>query len=323
MEQLSLFDLGVDMSALRQQRTELAAAATLAPNTRRAYDSDFRRFSSWCARAGRQPLPCSADTLALYLTSVISESKSVASADRYCWAIARLHTEAGHPSPVGQEVRDVLSGGRRTYGSASPAAKLALTPAELRQICRSMMDESTPACIRDRALLLVGFATGVRRCEASALDLVDVSLLKKNRLIVRIRRSKTDPDGRGREIGVFPGRREETCPARALTDWLKFRGQKAGALFTQFRGDGKLTPARIAPSGVARIVKAAVERVGLDPKLYAGHSLRAGCATAGYEAGFGDSAIMKRTGHRTEKVLRRYLRSAELFSGPNPLAKAL
>jgi integrase len=322
VEQLSLFDLGVDMTALRGHRVDLVAAAERSASTRRAYESDWKRFQEWCGRAGRAALPADPDTVALYLTSVVTERKAVASAARYAVAIAHWHREVGKPSPIAPEVREVLAGARHKFGVASERAKAALTPAQLRAICRRLVDDGSAAAVRDRALLVLGFATGLRRSELSALDLVDVTLLPKHRVLVRVRRSKTDQRGAGRELGIFAGRRAETCPGRALKEWLSVRGLGLGPLFTRFRGDGKRTMLRLSAAGVAERLKACVLLIGLDPSRYGGHSLRAGCATAAYEGGAGDSAVMARTGHRSVGVMRRYLRSANLFA-LNPLAKAL
>jgi integrase len=322
VEQLSLFDLGVDMAELRGRRVDLVASAERSASTRRAYESDWKRFQEWCGRAGRSALPAEPDTVALYLTSVVTDRCAVASAARYSVAIAFKHREAGKPSPIGPEVREVLAGARHKFGVAAAGAKEALTPAQLRAICRQLLDSGEASGVRDRALLVLGFATGLRRSELSALDLFDVSLLPKHRLIVRVRRGKTDQNGAGRDLGVFAGRRAETCPSRALREWLKVRGLAAGPLFTRFRGNGSRTMLRLSPGGVAGVLKAAVESIGLDPAKYGGHSLRAGCATAAYEGGAGDSAVMARTGHRSVMVMRRYLRSANLFA-LNPLAKAL
>jgi integrase len=246
LEQLSLFDLGVDMAALRERRVDLAAAAVRSAGTRRAYESDFRRFEEWCARAGRVALPASPDTVALYLTSVVTERQAVSSAARYAVAIGYRHAQSGKLSPIGPEVREVLAGARHKFGVAAAGAKNALTPAQLRSICRKLIDEGSAVGVRDRALLVLGFATGLRRSELSALDVFDVSFLPKRRLIVRVRRSKTDQNGAGRDLGIFAGMREETCPSRSLKEWLAVRGLTAGPLFTRFRGDGKRTAARLS-----------------------------------------------------------------------------
>src|SRR5205085_1992771 len=109
----------------RLRRGDLAAVAVRSAATRRAYDSDFRRFAEWCERAGRVAMPASADTVALYLTSVVTERAAVASAARYSVAIAHKHVTAGKASPIDDSVREVLAGARHKYGVASAGAKAA------------------------------------------------------------------------------------------------------------------------------------------------------------------------------------------------------
>jgi integrase len=64
---------------------------------------------------------------------------------------------------------------------------------------------------------------------------------------------------------------------------------------------------------VALIVKAHAKRLGLDPTLYAGHSLRAGFATSAAKAGKSEASIALQTGHKSMTMLRKYVRNASLF----------
>ena len=134
---------------------------------------------------------------------------------------------------------------------------------------------------RDRAILVLGFASGCRRAELAALDLVDATLAPAEQgLIVYLRKSKTDQEMRGRQIGIQRGEHEATCPVRVLVRWIRERGAWTGPLFCRVGQAGQITRARLSPAAIACVVKAAARRAGLDPGLYAGHSLRAGCATS-------------------------------------------
>ena len=205
MEQLSLFDLGVDMGNLRALRGELSASAKLSANTRRACAGDFRHFEDWCVAA---PAGCRCRRrLKLWRCTSRRWSLRRKRSPALAGTWSRSRTRTGKPSPIGDEAREVLAGARRKFGSASAAAKAALTPVELRKMCRKLLSEGTSVGVRDRALMVLGFATGLRRSELAALDLAGVELLPRHRLIVRVGRSKTDQAGNGRRIGVFAGRR--------------------------------------------------------------------------------------------------------------------
>jgi integrase len=315
-EQLRLFDVGVDVASLRIQQAALSDGQRAAA-TRRAYASDWRQFSAWCGEAGRCPLPASGDTVALYVVS-LAQSRSVATIERRLTSITAEHLAVGQASPVDGAVRAVVTGVRRKIGVAQ-AAKAALSVDDLRAMVAEL--PAGPLGARDRAVLVLGFASGLRRAELAALERRDVRIVGAG-VVVTVRRSKTDQEGVGRELGVHRGRRVATCPVRALEAWLRERGNWPGPLFCRVVGRGRVERRGLAPAAIAGIVQRAAASVGLDPTMYAGHSLRAGCVTAAAEAGAGEAAIMQRTGHRSTRVLRRYIRHGTVFA-VNPLAGAL
>jgi integrase len=171
-------------------------------------------------------------------------------------------------------------------------------------------------------VLLLGFASGLRRSELAALDAADVSIVAEG-LVVQLGRSKTDQEGVGRELGVHRGRRRVTCPVRAVEAWLEERGSWAGPLFPRLKlRTDQVTGDRLSGTAIAEIVQVAAERAGLDPARYGGHSLRAGCATAAIANGASQQAAMGRTGHKSVTVFGRYVRHGSLFA-VDPLAGAL
>ena len=164
---------------------------------------------------------------------------------------------------------------------------------------------------RDRALLLVGFAGAFRRSELVSLDVSDVTF-DPNGLTIRLRRSKTDQEGEGRKVGLPYGSNLATCPVRALQEWLSAGSISEEALFVGINRHG--TPqGRLSACAVALIVKKVVAAAGLNPDLYAGHSLRAGLATSAAMAGVSERSIMAQTGHRSVQMVRRYIRDGSLF----------
>jgi len=305
LQQLSLFDLGVDMAALRVARQKLSLQ-TRAPNTRRALEGNWRTFSAWCRDAGRKSLPASSETVELYLTD-LGRSHKVSTLQQHAWAIAQQHKVAGLASPVGPGAREVIAATARARG-VQTAPKAAITPDDLREMVHQL-DVCTHRGARDRAILVLGFATGMRRSELAGLELRDVEFVSKG-LVVTLRRSKVDQNGEGRQIGVFRGRRPETCPVRALRAWLRKRGDRAGSLFG------------VQGWTINEIVRGAAESIGLDPADYGAHSLRAGMITAANAEGVPDSAIMRRSGHKSVQTLSRYVRHRDLFAF-NPLSRAL
>jgi len=205
-------------------------------------------------------------------------------------------------------VRNTQKGIRRTLGTAAVQKAPAVT-ADI----RAMVDatDATLIGLRDRALILLGFAGAFRRAEIVGLAVGDLDF-NRDGLTVTLRRSKTDQQGQGRKIGIPYGSNPETCPARTLQAWLEEGGVTEGPLFRSLNRHGALQ-GRLSPVDVARVVKKLAERAGLDPAKYAGHSLRAGHATSAAASGASERSIMNQTGHTAVQMVRRYIREGNLF----------
>jgi integrase len=206
-------------------------------------------------------------------------------------------------------MKQFLAGLRRELGIA-PVRKKPVLVADLKDIVGAM-----PASLlgkRDRALLLLGFMGALRRSELIALNIEDLEETREG-LILHIRRSKTDQEGEGRKVGIPEGADQATCPVWAVEQWLQAAKIESGAVFRVMNRHGQVLPKRLSGEGVAIIVKRAVEKLGYDPMLFSGHSLRAGLATSAASAGKGERAIMNQTGHRSVTTVRRYIRDGNLF----------
>jgi len=288
------------------------ARASKAPNTVRAYRSDLGDFTMWCTDHRLSPIPATPETVALYITALAEAGAKPSTIQRRLSALSQAHQLSGHePSPTQSPiVRTTMAGIRRTLGMA-PAQKAAVVTAELR-VLLAVTPADTLAGLRDRALLLIGFAGGFRRGELVALDVEDVEETDDG-LRIGIRRSKTDQEAAGREVGIPRGQRPETDPVRALRAWRGAAGVDSGPLFRPVNRHDTVQDRRLTPEGVAMVVKRAAERAGLDPTRYAGHSLRSGLATAAAAGGAPERAIMRQTGHRSVEMVRRYIRAGSLF----------
>lgn len=282
--------------------------ASKAANTVKAYRSDWDAFSSWCDQHGVSALPAAPQTLAVYLAEGARVYRPSTLARR-CSSIAVAHEMAGHDSPTRHVlVRGVMSGIRRTLGTASEQKAPILT-ADLRRMVAALPD--TIAGVRDRALLLLGFAGAFRRSELVALDTDNLDD-RSDGLVVTISRSKTDQEGEGRIVGIPYGSDPQTCPVRAVRAWLEHSGIDRGPVFRPVRHH-RVLATRLTDRSVALIVKRVCKTAGFDPMAYAGHSLRAGLATSAAAAGVSERSIMAQTGHRSLPTVRKYIRSGGVF----------
>lgn len=297
--------LATELVELAKSAEEYAAAAQ-APNTTRAYASDWKQFESWCHRYQLVSLPAPPAVLALYLTSLAKRGLSVSTIRRRSAAIARAHRLAGYLSATGDpQVVTVLEGISRVHGAA-PNKKTALLRDPLLEMI-DRIDTSMTAGLRDRALLLVGFAVGLRRSELVALTVEDLSP-SPDGITIRIRRSKGDQHGRGQEVLAVYAESPRPCPVRALRGWLDAAALTTGPVFRRVTRTGAVSSPLTAQS-VALIVKKRARAAGLDPREFAGHSLRSGYATQAARDGHQITQIAATTRHQDQRVLAGYIRA--------------
>ena len=279
--------------------------------TLRAYRADWRHFEEWCLRMGLASLPTGPDTVAFYLGELAATHRPSTLARRLT-SINRVHRAAGHASPAGREhlaVGETLKGIRRVHGTAQNA-KQALFTDDLRRMVETL--PSGLIGIRDRALLLLGFAGAFRRSELAALLLEHVQATSDG-LVIRVSRSKTDQEAKGREVAIPYGSTPDTCPVRACRTWIAAAGLTEGPLFRRIDRHQHLNSRPLHKDSIGAIVKRAAGAAGLDARLYAGHSLRAGFCTQSYTNGAREFDIMRQTGHRSVDTLRKYIRGRGLF----------
>jgi site-specific recombinase XerD len=168
--------------------------------------------------------------------------------------------------------------------------------------------------LRNRAILLVGFASAMRRSELVALNVEDLEETPEGMLIT-IRRSKTDQEGIGRKVAIPRG--EVACPVAAVKAWLEAAVITEGAIFRRIfnKRNQHVGGRRLAPRNVAAIVKQGASRLGFDPASFGGHSLRAGFVTSAVKRGANLIKITDVTGHRSLEMLKTYSRDTEAFVG--------
>jgi site-specific recombinase XerD len=282
------------------------AQSSKAEATQRRYRSAWAKFNAWCEQHGLEPLPASVETVAAYLTALADAGQKVSAIGVERAAIGAAHRLAGYDDPTRTEVIRALWQGITRQKGMPPKKKAPVTRDELRA-----MVEALPASLtgqRDRALLLLGFAGAFRRSELVAVDVDDIHINAEAK--ITIKRSKTDQEGHGMVKSIPASPDPVLDPVRALRDWLNAAAIKSGPVFRQIDRWGHVRDRRLTAQSVTLIVKAAAEAAGLEPRQFAGHSLRAGFITAAAEAGAHEWEIQEQTGHRSERVLRGYIQAA-------------
>lgn len=273
-------------------------------STKRAYSADLAHFEGWGGA-----IPATAEMLAAYLAEG-AEEYAVATLQRRLASLSKAHAALGSDNPCRSElVKATIRGIRRMRGTAQREAKPILRE-DLFVMLERMGDR--PKDIRDKALLLLGFAGAFRRSELVGLDVADFEHVRQG-VVVTLRRSKTDQEGRGRKIGIPVGR-TRWCPVRHLAEWLDLAGITYGPIFRGMNRHGHVFDQRLSGEAVSIIVKRRAGAAGFDPNLYSGHSLRAGLATSAAMAGASTWKIRRQTGHASDAMLSRYIRDGDMFT---------
>ncbi len=270
-------------------------------NTIRAYRSDFRDFKDFCDRNKLSSLPTNPKILAIYMTHISKNSK-FSTLKRRLASIKVIHKAKGHYLDIKHPlIVENLLGIKRKIGSYQKAKKPILIN-DLKLIIKAInqSDEKFLKKLRDKSLILIGFAGGFRRSELVDLNIEDIEFVSEG-VKIFVKRSKTDQSGEGliKAIPFFIN--EELCPVKALKSYINQKSINKGKLF------------EISDKSVALIIKKYVELAGLEKNKYSGHSLRSGFATSTAEMGAEERSIMAMTGHKSNQMVRRYIKEADLF----------
>ena len=317
----------IDLQALAAQAARYASRAR-GDGTRRVYRSAWHGFAAWCGSLGRVPLPADPDLVSMYLVRRADAGLAVSTLRVDLAAIRTAHLLAGIPLDLDDpNLAMVFEGITRVRGTRPRRQVAPAVPEVLRQLLAACASAKTSLGARDRAMLLLGFGAALRRSELVALRLGDLEIVPNRGVRLLVRRSKTDQHGQGQDVAVWanPGH-PAACPLEALHAWRRHRDRAVDLvdvaddrlkaerpLFCAVTRSGRVTGIALSDKAVARLVKAAAARAGLDPARFSGHSLRAGLATAAGDAGAALPDLMRQTRHKSTQVALAYLRPADLW----------
>ena len=221
------FGVPAGLTVADATRIAEAMSACHADSTRTIYAGAWQRWERWCTVRDIEPMPAHPAAICAYLTERAATGLSIGTLDTDCSAIAYHHRRHRLPDPLCDEaVRAVRRGLRRIVGTAPRRQARPLGTPEIRQIVEAI-DRTTPKGARDAAIILLGFASALRRSELAALTLDDIDT-HPGGLVITVRSSKTDQESAGQCVGVAHGQHVATDPVAALHSWLAVRGAGPG-----------------------------------------------------------------------------------------------
>lgn len=291
--------------ATAQDKTNAYLKNSKAANTLIAYKSDWQSFVTYCQSYDLCPLPSNETTLASYITYMADNHKT-STIVRHMASIGQAHVTAGYPDvtkvPI---IRTLLQGIKRTNKCLTTKAEPLLLP-DIHAIVDSL--DSSLVSLRNKAILLIGFATGCRRSELADLRMEDISFNSSGLMII-IRQSKADQEGHGYTKAIPYG--STLCPIQALNQWITEAKICDGHVFRCIGRYGNIG-GKLSGKAIAKIIKSLADNAGLQGK-FSGHSLRSGLVTTCANLGMAEYEIMQQTGHKSANVLRGYIQQANLF----------
>ena len=301
------------------------AKASTAENTNKAYAADWKHFARWCRLKGAEPLPPSSEMIGLYLADLAaptngSPTLSVSTIERRLSGLAWNYAQRGFTlDRKNRHIASVLAGIKRKH-ARPPVQKEAIQAEDILAMVATLSYDLRG--LRDRAILLLGYAGGLRRSEIVSLDVHKddtpdsggwIEIMEKGALLAL--NAKTG----WREVEISRGSKDQTCPVHALEQWLHFAKIDFGPVFVGTSRDGKRAlETRLNDKHVARLIKRTVLDAGIRSELpekerlalFSGHSLRAGLASS---AEVDERYVQKQLGHASAEMTRRYQRRRDRF----------
>lgn len=282
-----------------------------ASNTIRAYRSDWQKFALWGEENSLPTLPSTPAVIGTYVSFLADSGTKLSTIRRHLSTIHKAHDLQELESPVKSgKVSAIMKGIAREHGSQH-SQKKALSTKMVKEWIDLLPDDL--ASLRDKTIVLLGFAGALRRSEIVALTVDDVRFTQEG-MVLKVRSSKTDQEGEGELVALPFGANEEYCPVHTLRKWIDEAEISEGPLLRSFwKGNRKIRSNPMSSKAVAVIVKQMVLQLGKDPSEFSGHSLRAGHATEAIRQGASERVAMNQGRWKSRIVFRRYVREGNLF----------
>jgi site-specific recombinase XerD len=271
-----------------------------AKNTIRAYRSDFAQYQNWCLQNNLEPIPATAETMAMYVDYLSQTNKSATIRRRINSLGTVLKLSKNHDPTKQPEVILALKRMHRKIGRAQEQAT-PLTKSLLNQLLNNCYNSTMG--IRNQVLLRLGYETMRRRSELCAFKFEDIDYAPNGKPIIRLNFSKTDQYGAGK---VLPISEELLC---ILGKWQGIVGCK-GYILRSINKHGHIGDS-LNPASVSTILKTLQEglKTGSNQQPLSGHSFRVGAALDLLEQGEPLEKIMLRGGWQSDSTAMKYLRN--------------
>jgi site-specific recombinase XerD len=285
-----------------------------AHNTLKRYRSAFKLVQNYCLQHQVKPVPLSPEIAYTFFVAMHQQHYAWSTLSILKSAIDYYHKTAGYLSPLAHPRIDTLLEGIRRESQTKNQAADPLTYDMLITIIDAIKHNDLPS-LRDKALLLIGFAGGFRASELLALTLNDIQFKAHQGIVVTLQKSKTDQHGKGHLVAIpYHQANPKYCPIQSLTQWINAINLQAGCLFRSFfKGGCTLRKSSLSYHGFYRMFKARCLDAKLNIDKLSPHSLRSGFNTSAAIAG-ADLIKMREITNQSLNTQQRYIKKVNLFN---------
>jgi len=275
-----------------------------APNTIRAYHSDFMHYAAWC-KANQYDARCDDPTRFASYVEYMGETLKTATIRRRIASLCSVFKLMKYPDPTGEpEVVLAMKRLHRKLGrhqkQATPLTKDILN--KLMAVC-----SSDTRGLRNKLLLQLGYETMRRRSEIVNFRFEDIQHLPNGRIALLLRHSKTDQFGDGKLIPIS----DELY--QLIEQWKQETSLNKGKILRGLLRDGETPRASLSSASVSNILKELQTKAKVDIAELSGHSFRVGAAIDLLDQGLMLEKIMLKGGWKSETTALRYLRNWQIL----------
>lgn len=290
---------------LRKQRRKEALSYTLPKNTKDQLKANLNRFKDWCSITQLNPTPTDPETLMDYLTFLADSGRKLSTLRSSIWAIRTLHEQGRLEDPYTIDVKNHLRG----LTNELKEMRSLQVRVQKKKIfgydeIKAITFENSLLGLRDKALLLVGFIGGFRRSELTSIQTDDFEFNLEG-ISVFLHQTKNQKQA---QVDIVKGKFPNFCAVTSLKEYQVEAKINDSFVFRIIRRGDHVTDDRITGTGVNSIVKKYAKQLGLNPKDYGGHSLRAGCATYLLDKGITPHIVQKHLRHKNFDTTQEYNR---------------
>jgi len=267
----------------------------ISKHTTRQYRADLLHFETW-----RSDRPITKTLVEAYAAALQAEGKApntinqrLAAIRWYARKIGDLALDYQDDTELARHAARVAT--VRDVKGERPERGRHIEQGELSALIDACTSDTSPAGIRDAAIIALAWSTGLRRDEISRIQLTDLQNQTEDSLDISI----LGKGNKVRTVYVNDG------ALAAMLDWLDLRGDEAGALFVSVNKGGKIAGGKLSGEALRKMLDKRSQEAQLS-KPVTWHDFRRTFAGNLWDAKIDGVTIQKLMGHASQNQTAKY-----------------